>query len=131
MDEPSPEPPSFPQSEGPAFFLAQYTALREEMVKQIELRNQPISFALIAFGSLAAAMAQKPTAPFLFLYPILAAFLSTAWSYHARVIRQIGYFIWKQVEGRLASVRPPRASEFRCGSTTSITTRTPRKSGTP
>lgn len=80
------------------FFLTQFRALRDEMVKHIELRDQSMSITLIAFGSLAAAMAQNPSAPFLFLYPILVLFLTSAWSYHERVIRQIGKYIREQVE---------------------------------
>ena len=87
-----------PASQRDDFFLTQFRVLREEMVKHIELRDQLMSITLIAFGSLAAAMAQNPAAPFLFLYPILVLFLTSAWNYHERVIRQIGKYIREHVE---------------------------------
>jgi hypothetical protein len=119
MELPVPEPSSSglppdqdsPDNLGDAFFLSQFRALRDEMVKHIELRDQLLSIALIAFGSLSAAMAQNPKAPFLFLYPVLALFLASAWGYHERVIRRIGAYIRDELEPQVRFEQPPEGTK--------------------
>ena len=82
------------------FLLAEYRELRGEILKRSELQHQLISIALVAFGGL-TAVGLKDSPGALLAYPMLVAFLSTAWSYHDTQIAQLGVYIRYRIEERL------------------------------
>ena len=82
------------------FLIVEYTALREEILKRTEIQHQLISIAVIASGSFLSLIDKIPAKVFL-AYPILALFLSGAWSQSDLRIRQIGKYIKEHIEERL------------------------------
>jgi len=82
------------------FLIAEYSALREEILKRTEIQHQLIAIALVASGTFLSLSAQIPTTVGL-AYPVLALFLSAAWSQSDIRIRQIGEYIKDHIEKRL------------------------------
>jgi hypothetical protein len=82
------------------FLLAEYAALRDEILKRTEIQHQLISIALIATGTFLAI--QSVTVKL--TYPILALFLSIAWVQSDIRIGQLGIYIREQIEGRLGNI---------------------------
>jgi hypothetical protein len=75
--------------------VAEYTMLREEIVKRIEIQHQLLSITLLAAGALLGIGAQSAlpsSGVALQIYPILALYLSVAWAHNgARVVTISGY----------------------------------------
>jgi hypothetical protein len=84
------------------FLLAEYNALRGEILKRSEIQHQLISFALAASGAL-AAVGLKDTPSALLAYPILVLFLAIGWTYNDLQIAQIGLYIKHRIERHLAA----------------------------
>jgi hypothetical protein len=72
-----------------AFLLAQYSALREEVLKRIELQHQIILGTLVAIGTIVTVGTQGGAAIVLLIYPFLGMFLTLAWSQNDDRNRQI------------------------------------------
>src|SRR5882762_10370322 len=84
------------------FLLAEYNALREEILKRSEIQHQLLSFALAALGALiAVGLKDSPSA--LLAYPILVLFLATGWTYNDLQIAQIGLYVEYRIEARLVA----------------------------
>jgi hypothetical protein len=82
------------------FLLAEYSQLRSEILKRSEIQHQLISIALVALGAfISVGLKDSPSA--LLAYPILAMFLSAAWSYNDLQIAQIGIYICYRIENKL------------------------------
>lgn len=82
------------------FLLSEYKELRGEILKRSELQHQLISIALVALAALTSVgLKDAPIA--LLAYPLLALFLSTAWSYHDIQIAQLGKYIRYRIEDQL------------------------------
>jgi hypothetical protein len=87
------------------FAIAQYTAMRDEMMKRGEFRYQMTSLTLIVAGTfLTLGLQPSATANVLFVFPILGCFLASIWAHNVFVPRQIGTFIWKNIESRYKGV---------------------------
>lgn len=84
------------------FLLAEYNALRGEILKRSEIQHQLISFALAALGAL-TAVGLKDSTSALLAYPILVLFLAVGWTYNDIQIAQIGLYIKHRIEGQLAA----------------------------
>ena len=82
------------------YLKTEYTALRAELLKRIELQHQLISLALIAFGTFLTVGIQGSSTVSL-AYPPLAMCLAVAWSQSDVRIRQIHLYIRKYTEERL------------------------------
>ena len=61
------------------FLIAEYSALREEILKRTELQHQLILAALVAVGTFLSVGLETNSVLIMLLYPILALFLATAW----------------------------------------------------
>jgi hypothetical protein len=83
------------------FVLAEYNALREEILKHTEIQHQFISLALIAPGTILAFGLQAKNAALILLYPALAMFLSIAWASQDRGNRIIGAYIRTRIESKI------------------------------
>lgn len=80
------------------FLIAEYAALRDEVLKRIDIQHQIISLTLIASGTLVTIGVQASTTVAL-AYPILGLFLAAAWSLQSTRVRQIGNYIRENIEG--------------------------------
>jgi hypothetical protein len=81
--------------------LAEYSALRQEILKRIEARYQLISLTLIIAGTI-LTFGLQPDSPsaILFVFPILSAFLASIWSHNLRMIRRVSNFIRDHIEAK-------------------------------
>lgn len=75
------------------FLLAQYNSLREEVLKRIELQHQLILGTLVALGTMLTVSTQPGSLSILLVYPVLAMFLTLAWSQNDTRNRQITRYI--------------------------------------
>jgi hypothetical protein len=82
--------------------LAEYNALRTEMLHRIDMRQTLLTFTLVGAGSLLTIGLQNPA--ILLIYPILAMFLELVWVQHDIRIGQIGEYIRQNIEGRLTGL---------------------------
>jgi hypothetical protein len=82
------------------FLLAEYNALRDEILKRSEIQHQLISFALAALGAL-VAVGVKDSPSALLAYPILVLFLAISWTYNDLQIAQIGLYLKYRIEAPL------------------------------
>jgi hypothetical protein len=78
------------------FLLAQYSALREEVLKRIELQHQLLLGSVVTVGTVLTISTQGGSPAVLVLYPFLAMFLTLAWSQNDNRVRQITTHIAKQ-----------------------------------
>ena len=83
------------------FLLAEYAQLKAEILKRSEFQHQLISVALVALGAL-ITVGVKDSPAALLAYPMLALFLSAAWSYNDAQIAQLGIYIRYRIEDQLA-----------------------------
>ncbi len=74
------------------FHLAEYGALRAEILKRTDIQHQLLSLSLIALGTF-VTIGFESSATLLLIYPILAMFLAASWSHHDIRIAQLGNFI--------------------------------------
>ncbi len=82
------------------FLLAEYAQLKGEILKRSEFQHQLISIALVALGAL-ITVGVKDSPAALLAYPMLALFLSAAWSYNDAQIAQLGIYIRYRIEDQL------------------------------
>jgi hypothetical protein len=82
--------------------LAEYTCLRSEILKRLEIRNRLMTFSLIVAGTIIAFGSKAEVTVFvLLLYPILAFFLALAWMQTDMQIGAIGSYIREKIEQKL------------------------------
>jgi hypothetical protein len=82
------------------FLLAEYAQLKGEILKRSEFQHQLISIALVALGALiSVGLKDAPIA--VLAYPMLALFLSAAWTYNDGQIAQLGIYIQYRIEENL------------------------------
>jgi hypothetical protein len=86
-------------SESLTFHLAEYKALRDEIVKRIELQNQIFPVLLVAFGTIITVGVQSQNGGLIILlYPIIALFLSFAWVSQTEAIQSAAIYIKEYIE---------------------------------
>ncbi len=79
--------------------LAEYTALRGEVIKRLEMRHQILTFTLVIAGTfLAFGVRQEVTPLVLLLYPILAVFLALEWMHDDFRAGEIGEYVKDRTE---------------------------------
>lgn len=85
--------------------LAEYSTLRDELLKRVEMRDQVLTFTLVVAGTfLTFGVQMVSTALVLLLYPILVVFLAVLWTHNDVRIGEIGEYIRKNIEPRLHGV---------------------------
>ena len=88
-------------SEKSQFVIAEYKALRDEIMKRSEFRYQILSLTLVVAGSLLTFGLQSISpAHVLFVFPIIGCFLSGIWAHNVIVPRQLSAFIRDNVESK-------------------------------
>jgi hypothetical protein len=75
MQEKSNKPKDTITNESLSLIIAEYNAMREEILKLVENQHQILSLSLIAPGTILAIGFQTRNASIMYLYPILALFL--------------------------------------------------------
>jgi hypothetical protein len=84
---------------------AEFSALRDEILKRSELQHQFVSFALIAAGTfLTVGLQANAPVLVLLLYPALAVFLAAGWAQHDFRKGQIGAYIRDSLEKRVVGL---------------------------
>jgi len=84
-----------------ALLVAEYTTLRDEIVKRIEIQHQLVSLALIAPGTVLALGFQTSSASLMLAYPLLGMFLSAVWLSNSIAIHDIAAYIADQIQSRV------------------------------
>lgn len=102
------EKPPHPRKEAHAdgMLAAEYTSLREEIIKRIEIQHQLLSLALIAPGTVLAIGFQTGSASLLFVYPVLGMFLSAVWLANSSAIHDIAGYIQSQIKPQVGEEKP-------------------------
>jgi HAD superfamily hydrolase (TIGR01484 family) len=88
---------SKPPEKASDFLLAEYSALRNEILKRTEIQHQLLAMALTAAGVFMALGGQGSA----LAYPILATFLAAAWAQNDMRSRRMGVYVREQIETRL------------------------------
>ncbi len=88
-------------SESITLILAEYHALRDEMLKRKQMQHQFISLALIAPSTLLAFGLQTKDSVLILLYPILAMFVAVAWINQDHAVMLIGAYIREGIEPKV------------------------------
>ena len=74
--------------------IAQYEALREEVLRRLDLRQQLLTFTMLVAGSFFGLGLQSWVSGLTVLcYPLIALFLAGAWTQHDRRIGQIAVYL--------------------------------------
>lgn len=84
--------------EVPKYLEAEYKALRDEIVKRIELRQHIVIAAVTIAGVFLGIGVQWNNTMVVMIYPFIAAFLAVAWAHHDIDIGKLGKFIRVNME---------------------------------
>jgi hypothetical protein len=81
--------------------VAEYTYLRTEVIKLMELQFQNIAVTVLAFGTVLSVGFQARNAAIILVYPLLSLILSIVWLHHANLIARIAAYVRTDVEDRV------------------------------
>ena len=85
--------------------LAEYSTLRSEILKRMDMRQQMLTFTLVIAGTVLSFGVQEDISPMvLLLYPILALFLATAWTQSDTRIWDIAEYIKNHIEPNFSGI---------------------------
>lgn len=84
-----------------AFALAEYTSLRDELLKRIDFQHQILALTLVGAGTFLTVGTQASTPDLLLIYPILVLFLATGWYQHNLRVYRIETYIRTKIESRV------------------------------
>ncbi len=95
------------QSIGTLLLIEQYTSLRNEIEKRIEIRQQILALTLLVAGTFLTVGVQSnvPEVVLLF-YPIIAMFLGSIWEHNDLRVGQINFYIRTEIEKHLGVFGP-------------------------
>ena len=86
--------------------LAEYSVLRDELLKRVEMRDQILTFTLVVAGTfLTFGVQAVATALVLLVYPILTLFLAAIWAHSDVRIGEIAEYIRNRIEPQLVGIR--------------------------
>jgi len=87
--------------------LVEYSALRDEILKREDMRQQMLTFAVLSAGTIMTLSMQEgfQTVWPLLMYPILATLLALAWMRSDLQIGEIGAYIRDYIESELSGLR--------------------------
>lgn len=84
-----------------AFLLAEYNALRQEIIARSQAQQQIISLSLIVSGTLLTLGIKNGGGEIFFVIPILVFILALGWSRHDAAIKTIGGYIRYRIEPKV------------------------------
>jgi len=95
------------RSIGALLLIEQYTSLRSEIEKRIEIRQQILALTLLVAGTFLTVGVQ-PGVPevVLLFYPLIAMFLGAIWEHNDLRIGQINFYIRTEIEKHLGALGP-------------------------
>lgn len=83
----------------PALLAAQYSAMRAEMIKRLEIRSQIVALTLVVAGTFLSVGAQTSVPESaLLVYPLIAMFLAASWKQNDTRTGQMVRFIRDKIE---------------------------------
>jgi hypothetical protein len=101
--------------------LAEYNALRADMMQRRDVRNQTASLGLVVAGTLFTLGLQKDSpAAILFVYPLLGCFITGIWAHNVVFTKKIAYYIRDNIEPKLQGIKWETISEKERFSLTSL-----------
>ena len=81
------------------FLKLEYTTLRGELIKRVELRQRLLEIAVISAGAILALNLTWDQYPLILLaYPIVVMFLGLVWMHHDLRLQNLGTYIRWQIE---------------------------------
>lgn len=83
--------------------IAEYTSLREEILKLTDIQHQLVTIALLSFGTLIGTGIAYRNASIILIYPIIALFLSAGWFSHAYGIDLLAHHIQNHIETKVGT----------------------------
>ena len=87
-----------------SLLIAQYQALRDEILEKMRRNGQILSLTVLALGTLIAAGVQFHNAALVLIYPIVAASLAYMWVAEDQGIKDVGSYIRDKIEGPLSTL---------------------------
>ncbi len=82
--------------------LAEYKALRDEVLKRVEMRHHLLSYTLLAAATFLSVGSQEKVTPMIpLIFPVLAVFLAAAWTLNDLRVGELGYYVRTTIENRL------------------------------
>ena len=84
--------------------LAEYDALRNEILKRMEIGNQLTTFTILVFGTILGIGYQNKFTSLILLYPIIALFLTISHVHSEYHVRQIALYIKEHIESVVGEV---------------------------
>jgi hypothetical protein len=81
--------------------VAEFTALRAEIVHLTGLQSQIITLTVVAFGAIVPVGLQNGNAAIVLVYPLLSLILGIVWLYKAHLITRIAAYLRSGVEDRV------------------------------
>lgn len=109
-------------------YVEQYSSLRSEIEKRLDIRQATLTFTLILASTFLSVAAQPSiAAATAFYYPIVAIFLAAAWTHNDARIGQISQYIREEVERHMGSL--PGWEAYRSKHTLEKTRPLPTKRG--
>lgn len=94
------ETPS-PSWDPTSLVVAEFTALRAEIVHTTGLQSQIITLTVVAFGAVLPVGFQAKNAAIILIYPLLSLVLGVVWLYQAHLITRIATYLRTGVEDRV------------------------------
>jgi 8-oxo-dGTP diphosphatase len=92
-------------SESREEMLLEYSCLREEILKRMDIRNHLLTFTLIVSGAiLTYGTTENASFIVLLIYPILALFLALGWMHSDLRAGELGRYIKDNIEGKLKNI---------------------------
>lgn len=87
--------------------IEQYTSLRSEIEKRIDIRQQILALTLIVAGTfLTVGVQPNVPAVVLLFYPLIALFLGAIWEHNDLRVGQINFYLRSEVEKHLGALGP-------------------------
>jgi hypothetical protein len=85
----------------PTLVAAEYSNLRAEILKRVEIRYQLLALSITIFGALLAFVSQTKDVISLFFYPMLALFFAISWRSNQQDIWKLSDYIKKHIEDKV------------------------------
>jgi hypothetical protein len=93
--------PSSPSWDVTSLLVAEYTQLREEIIKLAELQFQIVALTVVTFGTVLSVGFQFDNPAAVLVYPLLSLIFVTLWLHHAHRIVRIATYTRQHLEQRV------------------------------
>jgi hypothetical protein len=83
--------------------ITEYSHLRDEILKLVELQFQLVGLTVVSFGAIVSVGLDQENAAIILVHPVLALILSLSWYHHTFRIHRIAAYIRSRIERRVGS----------------------------